>query len=60
MNKKRSFWQWFFGENDEVKSKTFFRVTGVVRDSRSSKGYQSTLYKCAQDKHVVVPHLRYH
>jgi hypothetical protein len=27
----------------------YFRVTGKIEDSRTSKGYRSTIYKCAQD-----------
>jgi hypothetical protein len=27
----------------------YFRVTGTIEDSRASKGYRSTVYKCAQD-----------
>ena len=27
----------------------YFRVTGLIEDSRTSKGYRSTVFKCAQD-----------
>jgi hypothetical protein len=27
----------------------YYRVTGTIQDSRTSKGYPSTIYKCAQD-----------
>lgn len=27
----------------------YYRVTGTIEDSRTSKGYRSTIYKCSQD-----------
>lgn len=30
----------------------YFRVTATIADSRKSKGYRSTIYKCAQDSMV--------
>eukprot|EP01032_Pedospumella_encystans_P032650 gene32650-36859_t len=39
----------FFWTSTTATTYGYYRVTGAIEDSRTSKGYRSTIYKCAQD-----------
>ena len=39
----------FFWTSTTATTYHYYRVTGTIEDSRTSKGYRSTIYKCAQD-----------
>jgi len=39
----------FFWTSTSATTYRYYRVTGTIEDSRTSKGYRSTIYKCAQD-----------
>ena len=39
----------FFSTSTTATTYHYYRVTGTIEDSRTSKGYRSTIYKCSQD-----------
>ena len=41
--------QFFWTATTATTTYHYYRVTGTIEDSRTSKGYRSTIYKCSQD-----------